>query len=187
MEHLISEYGYIIIAAGTFFEGETILLIGAFLAHGKYLNIYFVVFAAFTGSFLGDQLYYFIGRWRHEFILRKFRSSARRIERVKHLLKKYDIIIILSFRFIYGLRTVSPFVIGMSGVPVLKFFFLNLISAISWAVLIGMLGFFFGHTVDIIIGDIKRVEIAVSSVVILVIIILIIRKIISQRNLNKIR
>lgn len=185
MEHLIATYGYSIIAIGTFFEGETILLVAAFLAHQKYLNLYIVILAAFAGSFTGDQLYYFIGRSKSSFIRNKFRRSQKRIERFQILLKKYDIYIILAFRFIYGLRTIAPFAIGMSGVSVLKFFILNLISAVLWAISIGLLGFYFGHTVEIIIGDIKKIEIVLSVIACLIIIIFIVRKIIIRKNLNK--
>lgn len=186
MENLIAAYGYIIIAIGTFFEGETVLLVGAFLAHQKYLNLYFVIFAAFSGSFTGDQLYYFIGRSKSGFVQKRFIKSQKRIERFQQLLKKYDIFIILIFRFIYGLRTIAPFAIGMSGVPVLKFFILNLISAVLWAILIGLLGYYFGHTVEIIIGDLKKIEIVFSAIAGLIIIIFVIRKLIRKRNLNKI-
>ncbi|SPD74464.1 hypothetical protein PITCH_A230150 [uncultured Desulfobacterium sp.] len=33
LEEIISTYGYAAIVAGTFFEGETILVIGGFAAH----------------------------------------------------------------------------------------------------------------------------------------------------------
>jgi len=185
MEHLIATYGYIIIAIGTFFEGETILLVGAFLAHQKYLNLYFVILSAFSGSFIGDQLYYFIGRSKSGFVQKKFNKSQMRIEKFQQLLKKHDIFIILVFRFIYGLRTIAPFAIGMSGIPVLKFFILNLISAVLWAISIGLLGYYFGHTVEIIIGDIKRIEIILFVIAVMVIIIFVIRKAVRKRNLNK--
>jgi membrane protein DedA with SNARE-associated domain len=186
MEHLIALYGYIVIAVGTFFEGETILLVGAFLAHQKYLNLYFVILSAFTGSFAGDQLYYFIGRSNSGFVRKKFHKSQDRIERFQLLLKKYDILIILGFRFVYGLRTIAPFVIGMSGIPVLKFIILNFASAVLWAISIGLLGYYFGHTVEIIIGDIKKIEIVFSVIAVLIIIILVVRKIVRRRNLDKI-
>jgi len=186
MEHLIATYGYLVIAAGTFFEGETVLLIGAFLAHQKYLNLYFVILAAFSGSFFGDQLYFFIGRMKSDFVLKLSGKSKDRIEKFQLLLNKYDIIIILLFRFVYGLRTIAPFAIGMSGVSVLKFFILNLISALFWAVSFALLGYYFGHAVEIIIGDIKRIEIILSLIILIIVIFLTIRILIRKKNLNKI-
>lgn len=184
MEHLIAVYGYVVITVGTFFEGETILLIGAFLAHQKYLNIRMVILAAFAGSFAGDQLYYFIGRSGKGSISKRFIKFQDRIERFQQLLNRHDILVILAFRFIYGLRTVAPFAIGMSGIPVFKFFILNFISALLWAAVVGLLGFYFGHTVELVLGEIKRVEIALSAVIVFIITVYIIKKIIRSMNLK---
>lgn len=184
MEHLITTYGYIIITAGTFLEGETILLVGAFLANQKYLHIDMVILAALVGSFTGDQLYFFIGRTKSDFITRRFSKSKKRVEKFQRLLKKHDIIVILTFRFIYGLRSIAPFAIGMSGVQVWKFFVLNFISAVLWAISIGLLGYYFGHTAEIIIGDIKRFEVVLSVIAVLIAVIFIIKKFAGRRNLD---
>ena len=66
---------------------------------------------------------------------------------------------ILSFRFLYGLRTVAPFVIGMSNVPFKKFIFLNAVGALVWAVAVGSGAYLFGHTLEALIGKIKSYEI----------------------------
>ena len=58
MEYWINTYGYAAVFIGCFFEGETILVLGAFAAHRGYLSLAGVCFAAFMGTFLGDQLYY---------------------------------------------------------------------------------------------------------------------------------
>jgi membrane protein DedA with SNARE-associated domain len=55
----------------------------------------------------------------------------------------------LSFRFLYGLRTVVPFVIGMSTVSTKRFVLLNIVGAIVWAIVVGIVvgigGYAFGH------------------------------------------
>ena len=74
---------------------------------------------------------------------------------------------ILGFRFVYGLRSVTPFVIGMSRVRAIEFVALNIVSAAVWANTIGGLGFLFGHGVELILGDIKRYEIALFLLIVL--------------------
>ena len=61
-EELIANYGYIAVLIGTFFEGETILLIAGFFAHLGYLKLSYVIAAAFAGSLAGDQLFFYAGR-----------------------------------------------------------------------------------------------------------------------------
>ena len=68
---------------------------------------------------------------------------------------------ILAFRFLYGLRTVSPFVIGMSEVSAVKFLLLNAIGALTWAIVIGSGGYLFGSALEAVIGDIKHYEIII--------------------------
>ena len=43
---------------------------------------------------------------------------------------------ILAVRFLYGLRTVLPFTIGMSAISALRFQVLNFAGAVLWSVLV---------------------------------------------------
>lgn len=65
---------------------------------------------------------------------------------------------ILGFRFLYGLRTVTPFVLGRSGVSPGYFFLLNTLSALVWSVGVGIGGYLFGNFLKLIMGDLKRYE-----------------------------
>ena len=64
LEELVRNYGYIIIVIGTFLEGETILVVAGFLAYSGYLQLPFVILAGFAGTFAGDQLYFYLGRYQ---------------------------------------------------------------------------------------------------------------------------
>jgi len=157
-QYLIEQYGYIAVLIGTFFEGETILEIAGFLAHSGYLKLLIVVLAAFAGAMLGDQLYCYIGRWKGRNFIESRPRLSRHKARVDTLLKKHQIPLILGFRFLYGLRTVTPFVLGASRVNPGLFFILNALGALLWAVLIGVAGFYFGEVLEPLLGDIKNYE-----------------------------
>lgn len=168
MEQMIITYGYILIFAGTFIEGETILILAGFLAHRGYLDIPLVILAAFLGSLLGDQVYFFLGRHRGAAVLARRPGWKAKIERVNRFLGTHSTLVILSFRFLYGLRTVAPFAIGMSGVPAPRFALLNALSALVWAVAVGGLGYLFGHTMETILGDMRKIEIALIAILLAV-------------------
>lgn len=158
MKEFILLYGYPIVALGSFFEGETVVVLGGIVAKLGYLDIWDVVLAAFVGSFIGDQLYFYIGRrWGKALLLRR-PSWRMRAEKVDRLIVRYDVLFILGFRFVYGLRTVSPFAIGMSGVPALKFLVFNFVAAAIWAVAIAWLGFAFGHSLELMLDKLVRYE-----------------------------
>lgn len=165
LQHLVEQYGYIAILIGTFLEGETILVLGGLAAHRGYLGLPGVILAALCGSLLGDQLFFFIGRKNSAAILERRPAWKARAERVHRMLQRYESWLIVSFRFFYGLRTVTPFVIGASPVSAGKFIVLNAVGALVWAVAIGSGGYFFGQALTAVIGDVKHYEALVFAAV----------------------
>jgi len=158
MESLVETYGYLAILIGTFLEGETILVLGGLAAHQGYLALPWVILAAFGGSLCGDQLFFLLGRRHSQFILNRRPSWRARIDKAQKLMDRFQTPLILVFRFLYGLRTVMPFIIGMSRVPTYQFVALNAAGALVWAVIVGAGGYAFGHAIQIIIGDLKHYE-----------------------------
>jgi len=159
LESVIDTYGYVAVLIGTFLEGETILVLGGFAAHRGYLALSGVIFAAFIGSLCGDQFFFFLGRKHSQAVLARRPAWKARADKANRLLERFRTPFILIFRFLYGLRTVCPFVIGMSSVPVSQFILLNAIGALVWAVVVGTGGYLFGSALEILIGDVKRYEV----------------------------
>lgn len=159
LESVIDTYGYLAVLIGTFLEGETILVAGGFAAHRGYLALPWVIVAAFLGSLCGDQLFFFLGRKHSQSVLARRPTWKARADKANKLLERFRTPFILIFRFLYGLRTVSPFVIGMSSVPAPQFILLNAIGAWVWAAVGGTGGYLFGSALEIVIGDVKRYEV----------------------------
>ena len=157
-ELIIGSYGYIALLVGTFLEGETILILAGFAAHLGYLHLPWVILVAFLGTVSGDQLFFYLGRRQSRFVLHKHPAWQRRLDRVERLFERYQTLLILGFRFLYGLRTVTPFVLGRSGVSPGYFFLLNALSALVWSVAVGTGGYLFGNFLRLIMGDIRRYE-----------------------------
>lgn len=164
LEELISTYGYAAIGIGTFLEGETILILGGFAAHRGYLELPWVIFYAFLGTISGDQLFYYIGRVKGMSVIEKRPHWKARSEKALGLLNRYQVWLIIGFRFIYGLRTVTPFLIGASNYSPTRFMIFNMVGAFLWSVIIGVLGYLFGSALEIMIADIKKYELLVFVV-----------------------
>jgi Uncharacterized membrane-associated protein len=165
LELLVSTYGYPALFIGTFLEGETILVIAGFLAHRGYLELPWVIIIAFWGTFSGDQLYFWVGRTKGVNFLMRRPAYRVRVEKAQNLLKKHQKLIILGFRFVYGLRTVTPFAIGISNINAKQFIVLNALGAIVWAMIVGSGGYLFGNALEIIIGDIKHYELEILAAI----------------------
>jgi membrane protein DedA with SNARE-associated domain len=158
MGELIETYGYAAVFLGTFFEGETILVLAGLAAYRGYLDIWTVMGAALAGSFLGDQALYYAGRHWGDWLLGHVPSWRARIDKALRLVHRYQVPFILGFRFIYGVRTVSSLAIGIAGVRPLRFLTLNFVSAAAWSAVIGGLGYAFGEAFEMVVGRLKHYE-----------------------------
>jgi membrane protein DedA with SNARE-associated domain len=158
LSELIETYGYWVVFAGTLLEGESVLLLAGFAAYSGLLELHNVIAVAVLGSFLGDQLWFLAGRTQGAKLLARFPRYAAPAARAEALLQKYHAPIILAVRFLYGLRIVLPFTIGMSTIPTLRFQVLNFIGAVLWASSGAAAGFLFGDAIETILGDIHHYE-----------------------------
>ena len=155
---LIETYGYWAVLVGTLLEGESVLLLAGFAAHRGYLVLHTVIGVAIAGSFLGDQLWFYLGRKHGATLLERYPKYAAPAARAQALLARYHMPLILSVRFLYGLRTILPFVIGMSEIPTLRFQILNFAGAVLWSMTIAAAGYLFGNAVEYFLGDLKHYE-----------------------------
>ncbi len=143
---LLAKYGYYGILVWTFLEGETIVIIAGLMAPKIGLDLRLIALCAFTGGLLSDQLMFLLGKFKGEKLLHRFPGLARRMEKATVLFKKYDTLLILSFRFVYGVRNITPIMLGISGVSYKKFFFLNILGAAVWATSFTYGGYYAGQS-----------------------------------------
>ena len=158
IETIIAAYGYPAVLAATFFEGETALVIAGFLANRGYMALPWVMFFAFIGAFSGDQMFFLIGRRKGMAFVAKRPLWQERVKRVQPVLERYQTAVMLGFRFVYGFRITTPFVIGAAGFSPARFAVFNAIGAAAWAVIISAAGYLFGRAVQAVLGDIKKYE-----------------------------
>jgi membrane protein DedA with SNARE-associated domain len=162
LETIITQFGYPALVIGLLFEGETVLILGAFMAHRGYLNLPLVILIGFVITFASDQFFFWMGRTKGNEFLEKRSNWKLNVEKAKSLLNRNTTLLFLGFRFMYGLRTVMPFVFGMSRFDPKRFAFLNFIGAVVWAFIFGMLGYVFGQVAEIILEDLDKYELWIA-------------------------
>lgn len=165
LHRLVHDYGYGAIFILTFLEGEAILVIGGIAAHRGYLQLHFVMLAAFLGTFLGDQLYFLIGYRLGPSLLERRKSWKPAADRLSGLLHRHEILLVLTFRFLYGLRTIASFVFGAARISKPQFLVLNAIGALIWAVTIGYGGFVFGNLFQHFFEGLQHYELEIAGAV----------------------
>ncbi|MEC9368499.1 MAG: DedA family protein [Pseudomonadota bacterium] len=158
LQQLLADYGLLAVFIGTFFEGETVVALAGFAAHQGLLGFLPVAGSAFLGSFLGDQLWFYLGRHHADYAIVRRVTGKPSIAYALKLIDRHAYLFILSFRFLYGLRVVSPVAVGLSTVPARVYLVLNFIAAAIWAVAITSAGYVFGAAVETFFGELKAAE-----------------------------
>ncbi|MCO5098098.1 MAG: DedA family protein [Rhodocyclaceae bacterium] len=155
---LIQQWGYVLVFLGALLEGETMLLLAGLAAHNGHLALPVIMATAVAGGFLGDQIFFFLGRRYGKPLLARFPSLRGPATRADALLARYHAPFILANRFLYGLRIAGPIAVGMSALPAARYALINLAGAVIWALVIVGAGYLFGQAVELLLGDMRRIE-----------------------------
>ncbi len=155
----LAGYGYPAIVIGTLLEGETIVLLAGFLAHQGYLHPPCVALAAFGGSLASDLALFLLARHQGERLLHRFpRLAAGVHDMARRVSGHRRTLLILFFRFLYGLRNVTPVFLGVSGTPPRLFLPLNAAGAALWAVCFTAAGYYSGAGLTALLGRLHQYE-----------------------------
>jgi len=127
---LIQQYGYACVFLFTLIEGETVVVLAGFAAYQGYLNIGYVIVVAIVGAVVGDQTFFYFGRFKGRQFLAARPKYAARVKRLHLTIERHQNLLIFASRFMYGFRTIIPIAIGTTNVKGSRFFVLNVLGAI---------------------------------------------------------
>ena len=144
---LLTEYGYIILFVWCIMEGEMALIMAGILSHQTHMHIAPAIFVAGLGGFVGDQIYFYLGRYNKKYIARKLHTQRRKFAIAHIMLKKYGWPIIFLQRYMYGFRVIIPMSIGITRYSAKKFAIINLFSAWCWSGATMVLAWYFGEEI----------------------------------------
>lgn len=143
----VESWGYLILFCWGILEGELGLIFAGLAVHDGKMNLFFAIFIAGLGGFVGDQIYFYIGRFNRKKIQEGLVSQRRKFALAHLLLKKYGWPIIFIQRYMYGMRTIIPMSIGTTRYSALKFAIINLFSAWAWAAITIVITWIFGEEI----------------------------------------
>jgi len=184
VEGYIAKYGYIGIFIGTFFEGETTVLVGGIFSRLGYMSIWNVMLYAFAGTFVGDCTFFAIGRYFGKNIVERFAFIRSRVPLANRVIRKNGNFIIFIIRFLVGIRAVILMLLGCTNLKMSKFLTFSVFNSVAWSILIAIVGFVFGNVVLVFVGDLNKYEpIIVPAVLAFVVLfILIYRHIMNEKE-----
>ncbi|HJW52532.1 MAG TPA: DedA family protein [Burkholderiaceae bacterium] len=163
---LVAQYGLFAVLLGCILEGEAVLLLASASAHLGMLDIRAVVAVAATGAFIGDNLFFLLGRHWGVHVTEHVPWLARVVPRVDRMLARWRWGAVVVLRFTYGLRTGGPMLLGAGTMPLWEFVAANALGAAIWAVVIATIGYTAGQAIEGLLGNVAHVEKLVLGLVI---------------------
>jgi membrane-associated protein len=160
VQELAQQYGYWAVFWGILLEnlglpipGETVTIVGGFLAGSGKLNYSLVLLDAAGGATIGGNIGYWIGRWGGMPLLNKIGNFLRfqeaQIESMREQFSQNAVKAVFIGRFIALLRVFASPLAGIAGMPYWQFALYNTLGAFAWAGVMVSLAFFAGQLVPL--------------------------------------
>lgn len=181
LQEIAHLYGYWTVFVGIALEnmgiplpGETIVIVGGFLAGSGELNYWLVLGSAIAGAVLGDNFGYWVGRVGGWQLLVKigsiFRIQEQQLEQAKDRYSQNAAQAVFWGRFVTILRIFAGPLAGITRMPYKQFLLCNFGGAAVWSTTIVTLAYFLGNivTLEEIIGWVTQFGIGALLIIIIV-------------------
>ena len=134
---------------GTFIPGSTAMFLAGALTGTGSLSLGWVFVWAIVGAIAGDGMSFWLGgRYKERIVqLWPFSNHPEVLEAGHRFFRKHGVKSVVLARFIGPLRAIVPVVAGMLGMPPLRFYAMNVLSALLWAPAHILPGVVFGASV----------------------------------------
>src|SRR5919202_3870273 len=132
--------------------GETALISAGILASEGHLRIELVILVAAGAAIVGDNVGFWIGRRGGRKLLELpgplARHRARVLRRGEEIFRRHGGKTVFFGRWFSGLRIASAWLAGVNRMPWGQFLVFNALGGIAWAVSVGLLSYWAGHSAD---------------------------------------
>ncbi len=123
----LEQWGYILLFFYSFGGGYVgLIAAGVMSALGK-MDLYLVILVAC---------------YQKKDIIKYLYKHKRKIALSQIWLKKYGSWLIVFSKYLYGVKTLVPLAIGFSSFSLQRFFVLNIIACVIWAITVGLCGYY---------------------------------------------
>lgn len=162
---------------GSVVPGAILVTLAGFLSAQGYLDLGDLIWFASIGAIMGDGLSYWLGTKGTRLFREENRWLKRaHLEKGEQFFKKHGGKSVFLGRFVGPLRSIIPFIAGLSKMNRWQFFLWNAASAFLWATAHLLLGYFFSGALNVAEAWSTRAGIFIVAVIIAVILIRIIVK-----------
>jgi membrane protein DedA with SNARE-associated domain len=171
-------------ATSIVFEETNPILGGIAVRHGR-ASLVGVVVAVALGTWLASIALYLVGRWRIDWVRRRFPDRRRLLTGALTIVRRHPWRSSLAIRFAYGLRLPLPIACGAARLPFSLYVVASGISCWAWALAFGYLGFASGGAALRLLGFAQRMDVRLgllASILLVVLIVMMRRRRIAERT-----
>lgn len=140
----LSTYGYVILFLYSLGGGMVAIIAAGVLSYTGQMDLTLSITVAAIANALGDTLLFYMSRYNKPQMMPYIIKHRRKVALSHLLMKRYGDKIIFFQKFVYGIKTLIPLTIGLTKYSFVKFNILNAISAIIWAVSLGIASYIAG-------------------------------------------
>lgn len=180
IQTLAQDYGYWAIFFGIMLEnmglpipGETVTLVGGFLAGSEELLYRWVLLSAIAGAVIGDSMGYWVGFYGGWPLLLRLGTLLRieetKLSKIREQFSQNADKAVIFGRFVALLRVFAGPLAGIAQMPYWKFLLCNLLGASLWGTAMVTLAFFVGRLIPLatLVSWVAQFTIAALVVVVL--------------------
>jgi membrane protein DedA with SNARE-associated domain len=140
-------YGYIILAFYSFGGGFFALAAAGILSALGKMDIWLSIVVATSSNFVGDTFLFYLAQSNKKEVMKYMKKYRRKIAYTNLLMRKYGWMAVFLQKYIYGVKTLVPVLMGLSRYDIKKFVVLNFFASIVWGIVIGLTSYLFSSTV----------------------------------------
>ena len=150
MIETLIKYGYIVLFFYSLGGGMIAILAAGVLSFQGKMDITLCIVLAFVANTLGSTLLFVLGKYYKKDLMPYLKKHRRKLALASIKIKKYGIFLLISQKFIYGLKTFIPLAAGLAKYDFSKFVIINTLASLAWAVILGFSAYTFGYIIEVI-------------------------------------
>ncbi len=145
----LSTYGYIILALYSFGGGMAGLAGAGVLSSMGKMDITTSIAIATLFNYIGDNVLFYMAQTNKESVMPYVKKFKGRIHaRTVLMMRKYGWMVVFFQKYVYGVKTLVPIIMGLSKYDLRKFLILNIFASIVWGFVVGLLSYYFSAVVQ---------------------------------------
>jgi membrane protein DedA with SNARE-associated domain len=148
----LATYGYIILAWYSFGGGMLGLIGAGMLSSMGKMDITTSIAIAIVANFVGDTVLFYLAQTNKKEVQKYLSKHKRKIAWTNLLMRRYGWMVVFLQKYIYGVKTLVPIVMGLTKFDFKKFTLLNLPASILWGLVVGLVSYYFSAAVRAYFG-----------------------------------